>query len=183
MSKRAAAWPWLALQGVVLAVLGAGAMFGPSRGGLAPPILFPSVLLIAGAIGLIMAFVAKGDMHRGLNLASAGAALAAAIGGGTLALAAPLIATGGQTLLITLYMVIDAVTRVLLGFDQRRRKTGADAWFLASGPFDILLSGLMITIGAVAPAWIVGALLGLELVADGCALVGMSLIGHKTAAT
>ena len=164
--------PILTVEAVVLILLGIAALVLPLFTGLLVGTVIGVVLVLSGLVGLASAFSGGAHVHRGWSLLSAIIALLV----GLLILFNPLVGVVSLTLLIGAYLLLDGITLIGLGMDQRKR--GASRWglVLGSGVVDLLLAALIVTLGAVGSAVVVGVIIGIDLIAAGAAL----LLTHRT---
>ncbi len=159
--------PWLTIEGVVLIVLGVVALVLPLAAGLAAAVVFGWILILSGVVGLISAFAGGLHAHRGWGLLSAAVALIV----GVLLLINPVAGAVGLTILLGAYLLVDGVALIGLGLDQRRRSSARWPWLTASGVFDLILAALVLFLSPVGSAFLVGIIVGVDLIAAGLALL------------
>lgn len=163
---------WLTIEAGALIVLGALAIIFPLFTGIALAIFLGWLLMIVGLLGLIFAFAGRGHAHLGWSVASAVIAILA----GLLLLLHPLFGVVTLTLLVAAYLLFDGVTLVGLGLDQRKRGVLRWRWILGSGVVDILLAVLILALGGVGSAVLIGVIVGIDLIAAGIGL----LMAHRS---
>jgi uncharacterized membrane protein HdeD (DUF308 family) len=158
---------WLSLEGVLLIVLGVGALLMPLMAGIAASLVFGWVLILTGLVGLMSAFANRAHAHLGWSLVSAGLALVV----GIVLLLNPLFGAATLTLLIGLYLLLDGVTLVALALDHRRRAIRSWGWLMGSGALDLVLAVFILVMSATGSAVMIGIIVGLSLIAAGIALL------------
>jgi uncharacterized membrane protein HdeD (DUF308 family) len=159
--------PWLTIEGVLLILLGIGALLMPLMAGLAATLVFAWILILTGMIGLISAFAGRAHAHLGWSLASAVIALAI----GAVLLLYPLAGAVALTTVIGVYLLLDGIALIGLALDHRRRGIGPWGWLLASGVIDLLLAAFIVFMSAIGSAVLIGVLVGLSLIFAGIALL------------
>lgn len=158
---------WAAVYGVALIILGVLAITMPGVATLAVSILLGWLLLIAGIVGIIAVFTA-GPSAPGFwwNLLTA---VLYALAGGAL-LARPVAGALTLTIILAAYLLATGVLKSIGALEYRQTIPGAWGWVLASGLVDIAL-GLIITLGLPGDLWMLGLIVGIDLVITGVALV------------
>ena len=159
--------PILVIEAVLLVLLGIAAIVLPLAAGLAVSLVVGLVLLVSGAVGLFSAFSGGAHVHRGWSVISAVIALAV----GLLILVNPLVGAATLTLLLGVYLLFDGISLIGLAMDQRKRGAARWALLLASGVIDLGLAALIVFLGAVGSAVVIGLIVGIDLIAAGAALL------------
>jgi len=165
--------PWLTIEGVLLILLGIGALVMPLMAGLAASLVFAWILILTGMIGLISAFAGRAHAHLGWSLASALIALVV----GAVLLIYPLAGAVTLTIVVGVYLLLDGATLIGLALDHRRKAIEPWGWLLASGLIDIVLAGIILFMSAIGSAVFLGVVVGLSLIFAGVAL----LLVHRAA--
>ena len=181
MATAPARSPLLTIEAVLLILLGVAALVLPLFAGVLVATVIGVVLVISGAIGLVSGVSGGPHVHRGWSLLSAVIALLI----GLLILFNPLAGTISLTLLLGAYLLLDGISLIGLSMDQRKRGAARWGWVLASGVVDLLLAVLIVTLGTVGSAVVVGFIVGVDLIAAGGALLLLHrapLIGGLTEA-
>ena len=159
---------WFKVYGVVLILLGAGAILVPGIATLAVEILVGWLLVAGGIFGMISVFQ-SGSASPGFwwNLLTA---ILCVIAGGVL-LFNPIAGALTLTVVLAAYMLATGITKVLMAFNYRTRIPRAWGWVLFSAFVDIAL-GLLIVTGLPGTAiWAIGLLVGINLLFTGVALL------------
>jgi len=169
----AAKSPWLTIEGVALVVLGVLALIAPLAAGVAAAVMIGWILILSGIIGLISAFSGRLHAHREWGVLSAAIALII----GLLILINPIVAAVGVTILLGAYLFVDGVALLGLAFDQRKRAANRWVWLAASGVLDLILAVVLLTLNPAGATFLIGLIIGLDLIAAGAAL----LLIHRAA--
>ena len=80
-----------------------------------------------------------------------------------------------MTLLLTVFFIIDGIASIMLAMEHRRHASNAWGWLLASGIFDLLLAGFIISGFPGTAAWVVGLIVGIDLIFGGSSLVAVAM--------
>ena len=170
-------WRLLLVEGIILVVLGFGAIFVPPIAGLAATIFLGWLFLVGGFVGLVATLAARQAPGFWWALLSAVVALVA---GGVL-LWNPLQGLVTLTYVLIAYFFVDGVLMIALAFAHRRELSGRWEWLMLNGAIDIVLA--IIILGGLpgAFAWALGLLVGIDLVFGGASLIAMALSARGAA--
>jgi uncharacterized membrane protein HdeD (DUF308 family) len=168
-------WKTLLIEGIVLLVLGAIAIIVPEIATLAVAILLGWLLLISGVVGLISTLRMRSAPGFIWSLISA--ILGIAVGG--ILLVRPVGGIISLTLLLIVFFLIEGVASILFALDHRRQLSGRWGIMLLSGIVDILLAAIILAGFPGSSAWVIGLLLGINLVFGGAALISMALAARQ----
>ena len=168
-------WRMFAAEGVILVLLGFVAMAIPLFAGLATAILLGWLLLAAGIVGLLSTLRTRRAPGFGWSLLSALAALVA----GLVLLWNPLAGLVTLTYVLTAYFIADGVFNIVLALSHRRELSRRWEWMLLNGIFDLVLAAFIIAGMPGSFIWVLGLLVGIDLVFGGASLVGMALDARK----
>jgi uncharacterized membrane protein HdeD (DUF308 family) len=128
------------------------------------------ILVLSGALGLVHAF--RAAKWKGFLLSLLWALLS--LGVGIALLVYPFTGMLSLTLLITVFFLAGGTLRIV----QALRLRPADywGWLLASGILALLLGGLILAQWPMAATWVIGVLVGIDLIFAGwtSALLGMA---------
>ena len=169
-------WMAFLIEGILLAVLGLAAMIVPPLASLAVTIFIGWMLLISGIAGLALTFWARAMPGFWWSLISAVLALIA----GTILLAQPMRGTYTLTLVIGVYFLAEGVATIMYALEHRRELSGRWAWLLIAGLVDILIAFIIISGLPGSAEWVIGLLVGINLVFGGASLIGMALAFRET---
>jgi uncharacterized membrane protein HdeD (DUF308 family) len=170
-------WGLFLAEGVVLVALGAGAILIPPLAGLATTVFLGWLFLVAGAVGLVSTLRAQRAPGFGWSLVSALAALIA----GFVLVVHPLQGLITLTLVLTAFFAADGVVMIGLALSHRKEFSGRWEWMLINGVVDLVLAGIVISGMPGSFAWVLGLLVGIDLLFGGTALIAMALVARREA--
>ena len=170
-------WGLFLAEGIILCVLGFGAIVVPPIAGLATAVFLGWLLLTAGLVGLFFTFRARSAPGVGWSLLSATAAVIA----GALLLWDPLHGMATLTLVLVAYFIVDGAAIIFLALAHRRELSGKWQWMLVNGATDLIIAGIIISGFPGTLVWALGLLVGIDLLFGGAALLAMALEARKTA--
>lgn len=159
---------WFMIYGIALILLGAIAIIAPGFATLAASVLLGWLLLISGVFGVVAALWA-GASAPGFwwHLLTAVLYLLAGIA----LLWHPVAGALTLTIILAAYLLAAGITKIVLAFRYRRALPAAWGWVLVSALVDIAL-GLLIVSGLPGSSpWVLGLLIGIDLLFTGVALV------------
>lgn len=168
-------WRWLLIEGIVLVVLGFGAIVIPAIAGLAATIWIGWLFVLGGVVGIVATLRARGAPGFGWALLSAILALLA----GFLLLWNPMQGLLTLTYVLIAFFIIDGITMIMYAIEHRRELTGRWEWLLFNGVIDLILAVIILTGMPGSAAWALGLLLGIDLVFGGASLIAVSLAAKK----
>jgi uncharacterized membrane protein HdeD (DUF308 family) len=172
-------WGLFLAEGIVLSVLGLAAMIVPSIAGLVATVFLGWLFLVAGIAGLVATLRARQAPGFGWSLLSA---LAAVIAGGVL-LWNPLQGLVTLTYVLTVFFIIDGILIISLAIAHRRELTGKWEWMMVNGVIDLILAGIVVSGWPGTLVWVLGLLVGIDLLFGGATLIAMALEARKAAVT
>jgi uncharacterized membrane protein HdeD (DUF308 family) len=164
-------WVLFLVEGIVLLVLGLAAIAIPQVATLAVEILVGWLFLISGIVGLIMTFWMRQAPGFWWSLLSALIGIAA----GLSLLISPVAGALSLTLILIVFFIIEGVASIMFALDHKRELSGRWGWMLASGVIDLILAVAVFVMLPGAAAWVIGLLVGINLVFGGVALIGMAM--------
>jgi len=180
-SKMAAAvrehWKAFLFEGVLLAVLGLGAMIVPPFASLAVTIFLGWMFLVTGVAGLVMTYWARAMPSFWWSLISAALAVLA----GMILLARPMQGVLTLTIVVGAYFVAEGVATIMYALEHRRELSGRWSWLLVAGLMDILIAFFIIAGLPGSAEWAIGLLVGINLLFGGATLIGIALAARNTA--
>jgi uncharacterized membrane protein HdeD (DUF308 family) len=170
-------WLFYLVEGIILAILGLAAMLAPPFAGLATTIFLGWLFVIGGGVGLVSTLGARRAPGFLWALLSA---LVALVAGGLL-LWNPLRGLVTLTYVLIAFFFIDGILTIALAVEHRRELSRRWEWMLLGGVMDLLLAGFIIWLLPGASAWVLGFLVGIDLVFGGTTLIGMALSARNAA--
>jgi uncharacterized membrane protein HdeD (DUF308 family) len=158
-----------------MVALGIAAIAFPFVATLAVELLIGWILAISGALGIVQAFrVAK---WKGFLLSLLGALLS--LGVGAVLLLYPFAGIVSLTLLIAALFLVGGAFRILLAF--RVRPLDHWGWLLVSGILALVLAILILAQWPEAAAWVIGVLVGIDLIFSGWTLMLLAMAARQPA--
>jgi len=170
-------WKAFLFEGILLAVLGLAAMILPTFASLAVTIFLGWMFLISGIGGLIVTYWARNMPGFWWSLISA--ALAVLAGG--ILLARPMQGVLTLTIVVGAYFLAEGVASIMYALEHRRELTGRWSWILVAGLMDILIAFIVIAGLPGSAEWVLGLLVGSNLLFGGATLIGMALAARNSA--
>jgi uncharacterized membrane protein HdeD (DUF308 family) len=170
-------WKFFLGEGIVLAVLGVGAIVVPAVATFAVEMVIGWVLLIAGIVGLISTLRMQRAPAFRWSLLSAVAGIVA----GTLLLVWPLSGAFSLTVILTVFLSLEGIASIMMALSHRRGFSGRWGMLLVSGIIDLVLAGIIIAGLPATSTWAIGLLVGINMLFGGAALISMAL--HARTAT
>ncbi len=171
-------WRLFLIEGIVLLVLGAGAIIVPQIASLAVAVFLGWLFLIGGIVGLVVTIMSRGAPGFWWSLLSSLVTIVA----GAVLLGWPVAGVVSLTLVLTAFLIADGALMVLFGLAHRRQLSGSWGWFILNGLLDWLLAILIILALPGAAEWVLGLIVGIDLIFGGASLVTMALAVRKAAA-
>ncbi|HNP64858.1 MAG TPA: HdeD family acid-resistance protein [Woeseiaceae bacterium] len=166
---------WFLVVGLATVLLGAAALIFPVVATLAVSVLVGWILTIYGTLAVIHAY--RNKRWNGFLWSLFGALLA--LGAGVVLLFFPTSGALSLTLLIAAFLLTSGAFRVLLAL--RLRPADRWGWLLLSGLLAIVLAIVITLLWPDAVAWIVGMLVGVDLVFSGWASILLGLAARRPA--
>jgi uncharacterized membrane protein HdeD (DUF308 family) len=155
---------WYLLQGVLMVVAGVLALVYPLLASVTLIYLLAWVLIISGAVQAIGLIGARHVPHYWLQLIS----VVLAILIGVLLLRQPESGLLIMTLLLIVFFMVEGISKVIFALTIRPFPNWG--WVFASGLVGIVLGVYLLMNIPVSAEWVLGALLGIQLICEGVAL-------------
>jgi uncharacterized membrane protein HdeD (DUF308 family) len=172
-------WVLFFVEGTILLVLGVLAIAVPQIAALAVTILIGWLFLVSGIVGAITTFWMRAAPGFWWSLLSA----IVGIGAGIVLLVSPATGVVSLTLILVAFFIIEGVASIMFAVDHKRELSGRWGWMLASGIIDLILAAAVFVMLPGAAGWVIGLLVGINLVFGGVALIGMALHARHVATT
>jgi len=172
-------WRFFLIEGIVLVILGFGAVLIPPIATLAVEALIGWILLASGIVGLISTFRMRGAPGFSWSLLSGVAAVVA----GVLLLAWPLSGAVSLTVILTVFLFLEGFASIMLALSHRSGFSSRWGLLLFSGIVDLVLAGIIVMGLPGTAAWAIGLLVGINMVFGGSALIGMALHARRPGTT
>jgi uncharacterized membrane protein HdeD (DUF308 family) len=171
-------WGMFLVEGIILCVLGFGAIVVPLIAGLATTVFLGWLFVVSGLVGLFCTFRARSAPGFGWSILSAAAAVIV----GAILLWNPLQGVATLTLVLVAFFIIDGAAMVFLSIGHRRELSGKWEWMLFNGVIDLILAGIIISGFPGTLFWALGLLIGIDLLFGGAALIAMGSAARNVAA-
>lgn len=155
---------WYLLQGVLMVVAGALALIYPLLASVAMIFLLGWVLIISGVLQAIGLIGARDVPHYWLQLIS----VVLAIVIGLLLLRQPESGLLIMTVLLIVFFMVEGMSKIIFALTIRPFPNWG--WVLASGLVGIMLAVFLWANMPISAEWVLGVLLGIQLICEGAAL-------------
>ncbi|HZB91366.1 MAG TPA: HdeD family acid-resistance protein [Stellaceae bacterium] len=170
-------WRLFLTEGIILVLLGLGAILVPPLAGLAATIFLGWLFLIGGVVGLVATLRMRQAPGFWWSVFSAVVALLA----GAVLLWNPLAGLVTLTYVLIAYFIVDGVFMIALGV-AHREASGRWYWLVANGVIDLVLAAIILSGLPGSFAWALGLLLGVDLAFGGWTLITMAFAARDAAA-
>jgi uncharacterized membrane protein HdeD (DUF308 family) len=172
-------WVAYLIEGIVLVVLGAAAIVVPSWATLTVTIFLGWLFLVSGIAGLITTFWLQRAPGFWWSLLSA--VLAIVIG--ALLIGWPVSGALSLTFALLVYFAMEGIFSIMFGLEHQRSLSGRWGWLVLNGVIDLFLVGVIVVGLPGIAVWVLGLLVGIDLVYGGSALITLSLAAHGKKST
>ena len=168
-------WVMFLAQGVIMVILGAVAFAAPTMATIAVDIFVGWLFLISGMVGFVALFSVRGVPAFIWTLITA--ALSVVVG--ALLIWKPLEGAFSLTLVLTSFFIVEGIFQIVASFKYRDVIPDSWGWMLASGLADLALAAIIIAGWPLSAGWILGVLVGINLISSGLALVMAAIAGRN----
>lgn len=170
-------WRLFLIEGIMLVILGAGAVILPVVATFAFTLVIGWLFLISGGVGLVTTFWMRNAPGFWWALLSAIVGIAA----GIVLIRWPLNGTLSLTLVLIVFFVAEGIATIMYAIDHRNQLSSRWVWMLASGIVDLILAGIIFAGLPESATWALGLLVGINLLFGGTAMIGMALAARHPA--
>jgi uncharacterized membrane protein HdeD (DUF308 family) len=170
-------WRIFLFHGVALIVLGVLAVAAPVLATIAIEIFIGWLFVIGGIVGLVAMFSAHDVPAFLWSLLTA--ALSVAVG--VLLISKPITGVISLTIVLTAFFIAEGVFQAVTSIAYRSSMPGSWGWMLASGVADLVLAALIIMGLPFSAAWILGLLVGVNMITSGVAITMVAFEGRDLA--
>jgi uncharacterized membrane protein HdeD (DUF308 family) len=170
-------WALFLVEGIVLLILGILAVVVPPLAALAFTVFLGWLFVISGVFGLVSTLGARHAPGFWWSLLSSVLALAA----GILMIVLPASGAISLTLILTVFFVLDGVASIMYALDHRQQLTRQWGWLLAVGLCDLAVAAVIIAGFPGTAAWVLGLLVGINMLFSGTALIMIALYARTDA--
>ena len=170
-------WRLFLFQGVVMVILGVLAVAVPAVATVVVEIYVGWLFLISGVIGLVAIFSAGNLPAFVWSLVTA--ALSVVVG--ILLIWKPAEGVVSLTIVLTAFFIAEGVYQIVISIAHRDVIARSWGWMLVSGLADLALAAIIILGWPMTAAWVVGLIVGVNLITSGVAIVMMAFAAHDLA--
>jgi len=170
-------WGVFLFEGVVLLLLGILAVLVPVIATLTVTFAFGWIFLISGLIGLVTTVHARRAPGFWWSLLSA--VLGVIVG--VLLLVWPITGAISLTLLLAAFFTAEGILSIMYAIEHKREMSGRWAWLLVNGVVDLGLAAIILIAFQTSASWVLGLLIGIDMVLGGTALIVIALEARATA--
>ena len=156
-------WKAFLIEGILLVILGLAAMIVPPLASLAVTIFLGWMFLISGVASLALTLWARQMPGFWWSLISAVLAVVA----GIILLAQPVQGTLTLTIVVGAYFLAEGVASIMYALEHRRELSERWSWLVVAGLMDLLIAAIIITGLPGSALWVIGLLVGINLVFGG----------------
>ena len=167
-------WKLFLFQGVVMIILGIIAVAMPAAATVAIDIYVGWLFLLSGIVGLVAMFSAGNVSTFLWTLVTA--LLSVVVG--VMLIWQPVAGAFSLTLVLTAFFIAEGIFQTVSSFSYRDVIPSSWGWMLASGISDLLLAGIIIWAWPTSAQWVLGLVVGVNLVTSGAAVVMMAIAGR-----
>jgi uncharacterized membrane protein HdeD (DUF308 family) len=164
-------WRLFLFQGAIMIVLGVLAVAAPVMATIAVDIYVGWLFLISGVIGLVAMFSTR-DVP-GFLWTFVTALLSVVVGG--LLLWKPIEGVVSLTIVLTAFFIVEGIFQAAAALIYRDGMPGSWGWLLVSGLADLALAAIIIMGWPATAVWMLGLLVGVNLLTSGWAVVMVAL--------
>ncbi len=170
-----AKWGWIVALGVIYSIAGIIALGSILTATVASVFIVGIMMLIAGVAEVINAFQVK-TWGKFLFWVLLGVLYIVA---GFVTFENPLLAAALLTLMLACTLIVSGIMRIILGFSMKRGMPWI--WVVLSGVVTLLLGLVILNHWPISSLYILGLLLGIDLVFAGASWIGMGLSLRRAA--
>jgi uncharacterized membrane protein HdeD (DUF308 family) len=171
-------WVLFLAQGVIMVILGAVAFAAPTLATIAVDMFVGWLFLISGVFGLAVLFSVRGVPAFIWTLIMA--ALSVVVG--AMLIWRPVEGVFSLTLVLTAFFIVEGIFQIVASFTSRDAIPGSWGWMLASGLADLVLAAIIIAGWPLSAGWVLGLLVGINLITSGLALATAAIAGRNLVA-
>src|SRR5258706_3608655 len=163
-------WKLFLIEGIVLVLLGMGAILLAIIASLAVSIFLGWVFLIGGIVGAVTTLMGRHALGFWWSLISAAITIVA----GLYLVGWPFAGAVSLTVVLAAYLVAEGIASMLFAYEHRRQMPARWGWLFFNGIIDLFLAGLIIWLLPFAAAWGLGIIIGIDFIFGGASLIGMA---------
>ena len=163
-------WKLFLIEGIVLVVLGIGAVLIPIIASLAVAIFLGWLFLVGGIVGAITTLMGRHVPGFWWSLISAAITIVA----GLYLVGWPFAGAVSLTVVLAAYLVAEGIASMLFAYDHRHQMPARWGWLFLNGVIDLFLAGIILWLLPFAAIWALGIIIGIDFIFGGASLIGMA---------
>jgi uncharacterized membrane protein HdeD (DUF308 family) len=164
-------WELYLIEGIVLMVLGAGAILIPAFASLAVAIFLGWLFLIGGVVGAVTTLMSRTAPGFWWSLLSATITIIA----GLLLLGWPFVGVVSLTIILAAFLAADGIFSIMFAIEHRRQLSRRWGWLVVNGVIDLILAAVILWLTPLTAAWALGIFVGIDFIFGGASLIAMAL--------
>jgi len=164
-------WKLYLIEGVVLILLGIGAMLIPVLASLAVAIFLGWLFLVGGIVGAVTTLMARHAPGFWWSLVSAIVTMIA----GMFLVGWPFTGVVSLTVVLAAYLVADGIASMLFAYEHRRQLASRWGWLFVNGIIDLLLAGIIVWLLPFGAFWALGLIIGIDFIFGGSSLIALAM--------
>jgi uncharacterized membrane protein HdeD (DUF308 family) len=168
-------WVAYLIEGILLVLLGVAAIVLPNWATLTVTIFLGWLFLFSGIAGLVTTFWLRQAPGFWWSLLSAILSIVV----GFLLIGWPISGAISLTLVLIAYFVLEGVFSIMFGLEHKRLLSGRWGWLVVNGVIDLVLAAIIIYGFPNTAVWVLGLLVGIDLIFGGMALAALALAAHE----
>jgi uncharacterized membrane protein HdeD (DUF308 family) len=172
-------WQLFLAQGVIMLILGIVAIVWPQISTIAVDVFVGWLFLLSGIVGILTMFLAR-DVQAFLWMLLT-AALALFVG--VMLVWHPAEGAASLTVVLTAFFIVEGVVQIVASLSYRDIFPNQWGWMLASGIADLILAGIIIAGWPSTATWVLGLLVGVNLITSGAAITSVALAAREVVKT
>ena len=172
-------WQLFLAQGVIMLILGIVAIVWPQISTIAVDVFVGWLFLLSGIVGIFTMFLAR-DVQAFLWMLLT-AALALFVG--VMLVWHPAEGAASLTVVLTAFFIVEGVVQIVASLSYRDIFPKQWGWMLASGIADLILAGIIIAGWPSTATWVLGLLVGVNLITSGAAITSVALAAREVVKT
>jgi uncharacterized membrane protein HdeD (DUF308 family) len=160
-------------------ILGIVAIVWPQISTIAVDVFVGWLFLLSGIVGIFTMFLAR-DVQAFLWMLLT-AALALFVG--VMLVWHPAEGAASLTVVLTAFFIVEGVVQIVASLSYRDIFPNQWGWMLASGIADLVLAGIIIAGWPSTATWVLGLLVGVNLITSGAAITSVALAAREVVKT
>ena len=168
-------WKLFLVEGIVLLLLGVGAILIPVLASLAAAIFLGWLFLIGGVVGAVTTLMARHAPGFWWSLVSAVVTIVA----GLFLVGWPITGAVSITIVLAAYLVAEGIASMMFAYEHRGQMSGRWGWLFLNGVIDLAMAGIIVWLLPLAALWALGLIIGIDFIFGDASLIGMAFAARK----